>query len=277
MTCVGSNWVMSMVASLIIVQFVSLPTLPDQKKYYDRVVSSIQTRGGSGQVVQWKNDRWHYYNGQLQFSTVDKHIWVEAYVQPVMQLVSEEAKVLIIGGESGLIKSELKSFDIELSVLPLDLEFIEKTNRNFGVEILDETVASHLQSASSSYDLIILDLPDPVNVEYDQYYTKEFFELCSSSLKAHGLFISHSSDLYSKNSSRHSILSNAEKARFNVTPYHAQIPTIGHWTWFIGTKDTTDVRHKLRNVKSKTETKWWNQEAMDMMLSFGKSELLSDR
>lgn len=236
-----------------------------QRQYYDRIVDSRETRKGTFQEVQWRNDSWHYYNGILQYSTVDQHIWQEAYIQPVMQLVSKNASVCLIGGESDILQKELWKFGIVPTVFPYDSEDS------------NETIAGLLGSSTERFDLIIVDLPDPINVEYGQYYSTGFYGLCFSTLKEDGMIVSHAGGLYSKASQRKTIWKNAESAGFETTPYHTQIPTIGQWTWFIGTKSSLDVKARLRNIVPKTETKWWDQEAMDMMLSFGHSDLLRSR
>lgn len=266
-----SRWMPAIALSLIVIHVYPSDMDLVQKEYYDRVEESRQTRQGMAEIVNWKNDKWHYYNGQLQFSTVDAHMWREAYIQPVMQVVPTGARVLLIGGESEQVEAELRKFDAEIAVAPYDSEFSDSLDSDgHPFEISDQLIEQ-----KSAYDLIILDLPDPINVEFAQFYSSDFFRLCSSALKSSGKLVSHSSDLYSKNSRRNWILENAETAGFNMTPYHAQIPTIGQWTWFIGTKDSTDVKEQLGEVEMKTETIWWNQEAMDMMLSFGKEGVIN--
>ena len=265
--------------SLIGVHFYPWNFPEGQERYYDRVELDTQTRKGSGQVVKWKNDKWYYYNDQLLSSTVDNHVWREAYIQPIMQLVPNNSKVLLIGGESGELRSELKKFNIQPTILPYDVEFQRLTQgrRLIRDQILVGEIHQSLGSFNSIFDFIIIDLPDPINVEFKQFYTKDFFGLCLNALNNSGFMITHSGDILAKNIPPKSIWNNAQTAGFKITPYHAQIPTIGHWTWFIGAKDSTDVKAELQNTHIKSETKWWNQEAMDMMLSFGKYELLEDR
>lgn len=276
---IKSNWSLMIVGSLAAIHLVATPTLPDQKYYYDRVVSTLQTRHGLSQIVQWKNDKWHYYNSQLLFSTVDNHIWREAYIQPVMQLVPDNANVLLIGGESGELKYELKKFDIHPTILPYDVEFQQLTQDRELIrdKILTGGIYKNLESLDSTFDLVLIDLLDPTNVEYGQFYTTDFYRLCSRVMTKSGFLVTHSGEILAKNIKPKSIWENAEKAGFDITPYHAQIPTIGHWTWFIGAKDLTDIKGKFQNIDPKHETKWWSQEAMDMMLSFGRYELLEGR
>ena len=258
--------------------FVPKSASADQKSFYDLVERTYETRKGIGHDLKWKGGTWRYYNRQLMSTTVDRHIWQEAYVQPVMQFIKPGASVLLIGGESGLLTEELRKFETELKILPYDQEFhlrSELKTKDFLIE--SENIGGSMEVLEEVFDLIVLDLPDPIDVEFGQYYSTEFFELCRTRLSSDGFLVTHSGDLYSKSSSREMILTNAFKADFHLISYHAQIPTIGQWSWFIAAQDSIDLNKELLNIKAKTETKWWNQEAMDMMLSFGKSEILSKR
>ena len=91
----------------------------DQQLYYDRVVKTWQTRKGSGQLVKWKDDYWTYYNHQLIASSIDEHVWREAYVQPLMQFLRDDANVLLIGNEGGLLLKELNKNQYKIIGAPI--------------------------------------------------------------------------------------------------------------------------------------------------------------
>ncbi len=57
-----------------------------------------------------------------------------------------------------------------------DLDFIETDGRFF------------LSGAGHRYDVIILSAPPPVNLQWNRYYTREFFEIAENSLSEHGIF-----------------------------------------------------------------------------------------
>ena len=271
-----SKWLLVSCLSMVAVYFYPWEFSTEQKQFFDPVHASLETRKGIGRVVQWKGDYWHYYNNQLQYSTIDGHIWTEAYAQPAMHLLPEDAKVLLIGGESRLLIPELGKYFNDISILPYDLEFHQKFE-SYTVPYFDVPIPDFLLNNEDTFDLIILDLPDPINVEFAQFYSEAFYALCYQSLGPNGLMVSHSGDLFARNMGVKKIWKNAENSEFAVTTYHAQIPTLGHWTWFIGAKTREGIREKLSEASPKGETKWWNQEAMDMMLNFGEFELLESR
>ena len=252
-----------------------------QLRFYDRLESSIETRHGEAQIVQWKKDYWMYYNGQLQFSTIDGHMFREAYVQPVVQFTNESSKVLLIGGDNGIVENELAKYPVELTILPLDLEFHQfaRTSDKIRFNAVSKRDVSDgldpfefLISHRELYDIIIVDMPDPLNLNYKQYYTLEFYDFIYASLKPKGVMVTQSGDLYKNGIGVQQVWNSVSAAGFVAIPFQCQIPTIGHWSWVMGSKGMTltEVKQVLSNVKA-TETVWWNQESADLMFSMGKT------
>ncbi len=251
-----------------------------QLKFYDKLESSIETRFGEAQIVQWKGDYWMYYNGQLQFSTIDGHMFREAYIQPLMQFGDEEVDVLLVGGDNGLLESELSKFKVSLTILPLDPEFHSFARSSNAIafkrvndKVVEERVNifDFLSNHVDQYDIVIIDTPDPLNLNYQQYYTAEFYELVFGSLQDEGLMVTHSGDFYKNGTQVRQIWNSVEYVGFHVLPYQCQIPTIGHWSWVIGAKNlkAEEMMMVLSGI-SDTESIWWNQEAADLMFAFGK-------
>ncbi|MEP1094826.1 MAG: hypothetical protein ABJG78_06925 [Cyclobacteriaceae bacterium] len=253
----------------------------EQSQFYDRVESSVETRFGGAQIVRWKDDFWMYYNKQLQFSTIDKHLYQEAYVQPVMQFIEAGSEVLLIGGDNGVIEDELSKFEnkISLTQLVLDKDFYDFTRSNTSIPgrefekkmVIQKDVFHFLSENEDFYDLIIIDLPDPTNVEYAQYYTMEFYLLAHARLKDAGFLVTQSGDTYRKGNEVQKIWNSISEVGLNVLPYQCQIPSIGQWSWVIGSREMSseEMRRGLSNV-TLTSTTWWDQEAMDLMLASGK-------
>jgi len=272
--------------SYSIVFFIPYDFQEEQLKFYDRVESSIETRLGEAQIVRWKNDFWMYYNQQLQFSTIDKHLYQEAYVHPVMQFVAAGSEVLLIGGDNGAVEDELSKFEntISLTQLTLDPVFYDFARSNASIPsrkfeekiVKQKDVFRFLSQGEDFFDLIIIDLPDPTNVEYAQYYTMEFYLLAYQRLKSSGLLITQSGDTNRKGNEVQKIWNSIAEVGLNVLPYQCQIPSIGQWSWVIGSKEMSseEMRSNLSDIAS-TSTIWWNQEAMDLMLASGKQSFFS--
>ena len=68
-----------------------------------------------------------YINGNLQFSSVDEHIYHEMLVHPAMTLAAERRRVLVLGGGDGLaLREVLKYPDMgEVTLVDIDPRMIE--------------------------------------------------------------------------------------------------------------------------------------------------------
>ena len=100
----------------------------EQKLYRDKIVFSETTR--YQRLVLTHNeglDEYRFYiNGNLQFSSLDESIYHEQLVHPVMALVPDHGRVLILGGGDGLaLREVLKYSDVdEVSLVDIDPEVI---------------------------------------------------------------------------------------------------------------------------------------------------------
>ncbi len=275
---------------VVIVSFIAVWIYPyefnvDQRKYYDQLETIKTTRKGTIHIAEWKNEHWLYYNDRLQYSTLDRHMYGEAYIQPVMHIIHDNSRILVIGGENGIVESELTKFNTieKLSIVPLDLEFYQFLRQetdlvNFMnpeiLEVLQNDPATHLLTDSSSYDLIIIDTVDPTNIDKAQYYSQEFLQMCVNRLDENGLVLMQSGNPYLSNTPFEIIGETLRSVDLNLLPYHCQIPTIGHWSWIIASNQLLpfEMKELLQNVELNIPTKWWNKDAMNMMLSFGRQE-----
>ena len=276
--------------SLAITFFLPYEFDRNQGKYFDRVVASMDTRKGSTQIVKWQDNYWVHYNGELQFSTIDAAILKEAFVQPVMHLDTASKDVLVLGGDNGLIINELGKFDRigELVVFPMDKEFYYQLQENNPVN--DEATAMQsrivekgtfqyfLADTTTTFDVILIDLPDPKTLECRQFYSQAFYELCFQKLTDNGHLVTQSGDLHLGTRQFHQTLDHISAAGFSTLPYHTQIPSKGQRSWILASKkySRNDMKGLLEQVNPGTVTRWWNAEAMRMMLSFGKTSYFSD-
>ena len=110
-------------------------------------------------------------------------------------------KVLLIGGGLGGTINELLKHDIQkLDYAELDPLLLETIREYIPAadqpELNDPRVNIHavdgrffLQQVEEQYDLILLNLPDPANLEINRFYTADFFKLCRKKLSTGGLLV----------------------------------------------------------------------------------------
>jgi spermidine synthase len=272
--------------------FSSAPKLyTSQKSYYDKVVYAQHTGFQNIDITEWRGQRWFYYNGINNFSTIDEWLYYEPLVHPVMELSKSAQNVLVIGGDNGLaIREVLKHQEVNhLKHLILDtaLYQLAKSHDLFTainqhslqhnkVSSQQQNIFRHLNSKVSTYDVVIVDMPDPVDLELNQYYTQAFYELCYQSLSPDGMLITQAGSPYFASQAYYCISNTVRSAQFSVLEMHNQVLTMGEWGWIVGSKnlEASQLRSNARTLEfDDLTTTWLNNEAMQMMLSFGKTNV----
>ncbi|MDH5602388.1 MAG: hypothetical protein OEY51_00520 [Cyclobacteriaceae bacterium] len=288
----------SVIPSLIIL--LVFPFLPlniswydRQQKYYDKVIFSEETRFQTVDVTEWKGHYWYYYNGKNQFSSIDYPLYYEPLVLPALGVVKDPGKVLVLGGENGLAPRELmeRTGAASITLLPVDKGLVAfarshplftslngEVFRSNRITVENEEIFDYLYKHPNTYDIIIADLPDPTDIETNQWYTNEFYHLVREALRDEGVFVSQAGSPYFSGEFFYGIQYTMRNSGLDAVPYHNQIPTLGEWGWYIARKGTKaeDLSRVLQNTHFPGDTRWINSEAMNMMLSFGKKVFTTD-
>lgn len=259
-----------------------------QVKFHDKVVFSTQTPFQQIDVTSWKGNRWYYFNGTNQFSTLDEWMYYEPLIHPVMQLARIRDRVLVLGGENGIIARELVKYQEidQIDILPLDTAFYRIARHHEMFRSINQDALSfskvnrksgdllrYLDAVQDLYDVMIIDLPDPVDLELNQYYTKEFYNLCKGALKPDGILVTQSGSPYYATKAFYAVGKTMESAGFHILPLHNQVISLGEWGWTVGSVvlKSDELRQRCEGMEFKDiDTRWLNQEAMNMMMSFGK-------
>ncbi len=267
----------------------------EQHKYLDKVVLSKQSAYQKIVLTQWKSDFWLYLNGNLQFSSFDEELYHEVLVHPAVQLAQIPREVLILGGGDGCAARELLKYeaiekitlvDLDPAVTTLATEHPILTRINKGaladpkVEVVNSDGFHWLENNNRFFDLIIIDLPDPRSVELARLYSLQFYQLCARQLRPNGALITQAGSPYFAPRSFKCILKTMQAAGFSAIPMHNQIVTMGEWGWVLGTKAVMNKEEIISSIKeAKLEnlpTKWLNNEAIDLITSFGKDFFMNE-
>lgn len=261
----------------------------EQSRYKDKIVFQEQSMYQKIIVTQWQEDYWLYLNDNLQFSTFDEPMYHEVLVHPIMQVLQTPKNILILGGGDGCAARELLKYNEVSKITLVDLDkkltdlFIEKdvlaainkhSLTNPKVTVINEDGFSYMSKTKTFYDLIIIDLPDPRNVELSRLYSKEFYELCFLKLTPKGGIITQAGSPYYTPTAYSCIDQTMQSAGFSTLPLHNQVLSMGEWGWIAGTKETlSKIALKDRLQKFRNEnipTQWLNKEAMTQISAFGK-------
>jgi len=187
-------------ATLILLAGFWLADRPSQIAYWKpfQLLTTRDTRYGRLQLIRAREQLSLYSNNSPVYTIPDLAAAEEA-VHFAMLQCPEARRVLLIGGGPGGTLGELLKYDAaEIDYVELDPEII-RLSRSFLAEqekvILDSARVhiiyrdgrTFLQKTKESYQVILLDLPEPATAQVNRFYTLEFFRLARRHLNSGGI------------------------------------------------------------------------------------------
>ena len=142
---------------------------------------------GNLAVVETEGMRTLYENGLVAFNVPDPAAAEEAVHFALLQHPHPTSLLLIGGGLNGSVSQALKHPSLErVDYVELDPAVFDLARRYFPGEWrriqLDQRVRVHhldgrlfVKSTSQSFDVVIVNLPDPQTAQLNRFYTAEFF------------------------------------------------------------------------------------------------------
>ncbi|MBI9035425.1 MAG: polyamine aminopropyltransferase [Bacteroidales bacterium] len=260
----------------------------EQRKYKDKVVYTEQSKYQRIVLTQWKNDFWLYINGNQQLSTKDEVMYHEPLVHPAMKLLKQPKEILIMGGGDGCVARELLKYSSIEKITLVDLDpaitdlskthpVLSQLNENSlldpKVMVINEDGFKFLDQTEAYYDAIIIDLPDPKTVELSRLYSYEFYMHCYRQLRPHGVVVTQAGSPYYAARAFKCIDLTMSEAGFTTIPLHNQVLTLGEWGFVLGVKNVEkeEIIKRLKSLHfNDIETQWINNDAMQLITSFGK-------
>ena len=204
-------------------------------------------------VVARDGDRVQLFlNGSIQFDTRDEHRYHESLVHPAMIRAPRIGHVLILGGGDGMAAREvlrypdvarmtLVDIDPEITALFRGNPFLAPLNGNAlsdpRVRIVNADAWEFLKEGTETFDVAILDLPDPKDLAVAKLYSRAFYAALASRMGAGGVIVAQAtSPLYARKAFwtveatlAATLDSFAGGRTLTTIPYHAYIPSFGEW------------------------------------------------
>jgi predicted membrane-bound spermidine synthase len=262
---------------------------PEQKNYEDIVLLAADTQHHRLVVTQWHDDYWFFLDQLKNMSSIDEYLFYEPMVHSAMQVAKDATNMLVLGGENGCLLREILKYQRVSSVhiAPYDSLLMKfgKENAYFihmnklalndvRVRISGKAPLDFITTCNEKFDIIFIDLPDPRNVEWNQYYTLEFYAIIKSLLNENGVVITQAGSPYFATQAFYVIGQTLDGAGFHTLPLHNQILTLGEWGWHLGSlnKDAETMKNLLPGTPvADIETTWWNHNAAKLVTSWGKT------
>lgn len=246
-----------------------------ESKLYQHKIIYSKTTPYQRIVVTSHNQRTRFYiNGALQFDTIDEYRYHESLVHPAMQMTGSHENILILGGGDGLVAKEIFKYqDVKaLTLVDLDPAVTELFKNNNQLRKLNDDVLNDprlaivnqdawkfLEFSNQLFDVIIIDLPDPSNLNLSRLYSKTFYTLLQQHLSHAGVLVTQaSSPLYSRHafwSIFETLNASGDEKSWHVQPYHTYIPSFGEWGFILASRskvklDIDDLEVKLSYLTS---------------------------
>jgi thermospermine synthase len=194
-------------------------------------------------------------DGMIQSSQIDEFVYHESLVHPVMLLHATGAKTVYIGGggEGSTAREVLRHrsvtkcvmVDIDADVVNFCKMHLPENAAAFADPrlhlVIDDAKGQLESAADGTYDIIIMDLDDPLEGgPCYQLYTKEFYKTCYAKLAPGGILVTQSGQAGSKlHTSVFSPVNRTLREAFPVVSgYNYPVYSFcDEWGWNVGFKE----------------------------------------
>lgn len=192
-----------------------------------------------------------FLNGNLQFHSRDEYRYHEALVHPAMAAHGAPKRVLVLGGGDGMAVREVLKYESveEVTLVELDphmtklfaeQRLLRQLNadalRSPKVRIVNTDAFAWLEQNPGSFDVIVVDFPDPTNFSIGKLYTTSFYSLIDAHLAASGYAVMQTTSPLIARKSYWTVATTIEATGLQTTPYHAHVPSFGEWGFILASR-----------------------------------------
>ncbi len=253
----ATSWVLAGVLVVGVVAGTTLEGWLITRAYPDPVVHSEQSRYQRIVVTQYRDDTRLYLNDQLQFSSLDEARYHETLTHLAMTSVPSPRRVAILGGGDGLVAREVLRYpsvqrvdlvDIDPAVTDMARTYSRITAINERslddprVQVHNTDAFAFVQDASSTWDVIVVDLIDPSNERVAKMYSLEFYRTLAQRLTPSGVFVTQATSTFFTPNAFWTIDATVAQAGGPVrttVPASVNVPSFGEWGFVMSVPSQT--------------------------------------
>lgn len=192
-------------------------------------------------------------DGKIQSSEADEFIYHEALVQPVMITHPGPRTVLIAGGgEGATLREALRHRSVErVTMVDLDEQVVDVCRRHLPAwsdgafddpraELIVGDARKFVEETPRRFDVIIIDLPDPLEVGPAQLlYTREFYAAVKRCLAPGGIVsVQSEASRWCDLQAFVAIVRTIGEVFTRVAPYQVHVPSFSSLWGFTSASDT---------------------------------------
>ncbi len=207
-----------------------------------------------------------YLNNNLQFSSLDEYRYHEALVHPAMSMASKLDKVLVLGGGDGFAVREILKYPQVKSIVLVDLdpemtkffkqnETMRQLNGNAlnskKLKIINQDAYTWVKEQKQSFDVVIIDFPDPSNYSLGKLYSLQFYHELKKITTPQTYISVQTTSPYFAPKSFWSIQKTINQIFPKVDAYHTYVPSFGEWGFCLATSDLSNqkIHNKLNGLR----------------------------
>ena len=209
-------------------------------------------------------------------------------LDPFMTKLASEHPVLSQLNEFSLTdkRVQLQPSDAISQGEKIPLEFIpqrrlrRQTESSVGplLHLQNIDAANFIQNTHGLYDVIILDFPDPSNVEVAKLYSQHFYIGLKKILSADGIIIQQSTSTYRAKEAFLCIGRTLNSSGLSAIPFHDHVPSFGEWGWWIAShaelSTTSELTERMSTLSDlPQELNYLTAELIHSSLHFGQNDL----
>jgi spermidine synthase len=189
-----------------------------------------------------------FLNGNLQFHSRDEYRYHESLVHPAMLSHGAPRRVLVLGGGDGMAVREVLKHPSVQSVTLVELDphitrlfkdmpvlaaLNERALHSPKLSIVNADAFTWLDKHRGSFDVIVVDFPDPSNFSIGKLYSTTFYRLLDQHLAADGHAVVQTTSPLIARRSFWTVVATLEAVGLSTAPYHAHVPSFGEWGFVI--------------------------------------------
>ncbi|MWB76679.1 polyamine aminopropyltransferase [Pseudooceanicola sp. 216_PA32_1] len=250
-------WALALLVSLAALwQSERLVSVVDASLFEDDVILSEATPYQQITITRFRDRVRLFLDHSIQFDTQDEYRYHESLVHPVLSLAPRAEKVLILGGGDGMALREVLKHDRVRAVTLVDLdprvtelfatnpELVPLNRGAFAdprATVVNRDAWRFAEESTDSFDVILIDLPDPKNITLSKLYSREFYGVLTERLSADGLMVTQAGSPLFARQAFWSVARTMAATRNPIRPgaglwtlpYHVYVPSFGDWGFVI--------------------------------------------
>ncbi len=218
--------------------------LAELHRYVNEIVYARQGARQRFVITSGQENFELYIDGKLKVSDLDSYRYFEALVHPAMLAARPHARVLVLGSGDGMTERELLRYPDVASVTSVVVDragadvassvpwlraVTADSMRSARVHVVEAEPIVWLAQGDARFDVVIVDLPDPLDYVDSKNFTRAFYKRLARRLAPGGVAVVQATSPFAAPRTFASIERTLQAAGFATLPYHAAVTTFGDW------------------------------------------------